>query len=97
MRRYRGVVSDNARWERVSLRPDDVIITAPSKSGTTWMQTMVAMLILGRVEPPEPIGSLSPWVDMATPPEDEVLGRLTAQRHRRFVKSHRPFDRLSVA
>lgn len=94
MRRYRGVVSDNARWERISLRPDDVIITAPSKSGTTWMQTMVAMLILGRVDLPEPIGSLSPWVDMATRSEDEVLGRLAAQGHRRFVKSHTPFDGL---
>jgi aryl sulfotransferase len=94
MRRYRGTISDNARWERIDLRPDDIIITTPTKSGTTWMQTMVGMLTFGCVELPEPIGHISPWVDMATRPDDEVLSHLASQQHRRILKTHTPLDGL---
>ena len=94
MRRYAGFVSDSARWERFDLRPDDVVISVPSKCGTTWMQTMVGMLIFGSPDLPAPIGSLSPWMDMLTRSEDEVFGILSAQSHRRFIKTHTPLDGL---
>lgn len=94
MRRYLGSVSDNARWDQVALRDDDVIITAPTKSGTTWMQTIVGMLLFGSVRLPGSIGDLSPWVDMVTRPIDEVNARLAAQTHRRFLKTHTPLDGL---
>jgi aryl sulfotransferase len=46
---YRGYIADSARWRRVSLRSDDVVITVPSKSGTTWTQTLVALLLFDGV------------------------------------------------
>ena len=94
MRQYLGSVSDNARWEEVALRDDDVIITAPTKSGTTWMQTMVGMLLFGTDRLPGSIGDLSPWVDMVTRPIEAVRARLDAQTHRRFLKTHTPLDGL---
>ena len=29
---------DSSRWERFPLRAGDVVVTPPSKGGTTWMQ-----------------------------------------------------------
>lgn len=94
MRRYLGTVSDNARWEQIALRADDVIITAPTKSGTTWMQAIVGMLLFGTDQLPTSVGELSPWVDMVTRPLEDVSARLDAQQHRRFLKTHTPLDGL---
>lgn len=94
MRRYRGSVSDSARWEGFEFRDDDIVICTPGKCGTTWMQTMVATLVFGSVELSAPVGQLSPWLDMVTRPTEEVHGRLDGQTHRRFIKTHTPFDGL---
>lgn len=94
MRRYRGSVSDNARWKGFEFRDDDIVICTPAKCGTTWMQTMVATLVFGSVELPAPVGHLSPWIDMVTRPTEEVHRRLEGQTHRRFIKTHTPFDGL---
>jgi aryl sulfotransferase len=92
LRRYRGFIADSARWERFTFRPDDVVISTPSKCGTTWMQTIVGMLLLDRIDLGAPISTISPWLDMLTRTEDEVFGRLDAQTHRRFIKTHTPLD-----
>jgi aryl sulfotransferase len=94
MRRYRGFMSDSARWERFAFRPDDVIISTPSKCGTTWMQKIVGMLLLDRTDLGAPISSLSPWLDMLIRTDEDVFGLLEAQRHRRFIKTHTPLDGL---
>ena len=95
MRRYHGFMADSARWERFELRPGDVIITTPSKCGTTWMQTIVGMLLRQRTDLP-PIGTISPWLDMQIRTEDEVFGLLEKQTGRRFIKTHTPLDGLPV-
>lgn len=77
-------------------RPDDVVITTPSKSGTTWMQTIVGMLLLDRVELGSPISTISPWLDMLIQSDEEVFGLLNAQAHRRFIKSHTPLDGIPL-
>ena len=41
-----------------------------------------------------PIGSISPWLDAKTVPEDELLALLERQRHRRFLETHTPLDGL---
>lgn len=60
------------------------------------MQTMVATLVFGSVELPAPVGQLSPWLDMVTRPVAEVHRRLATQTHRRFIKTHTPFDGLPL-
>jgi hypothetical protein len=78
------------------MRPDDVIITTPSKCGTTWMQTIVGSLLFGRVDLGAPMSIISPWLDMVIHTDDEVFGILDAQEHRRFIKTHTPLDGLPL-
>jgi aryl sulfotransferase len=92
MRRYRGFMADSARWERFALRPGDVVISTPSKCGTTWKQTIEGMLLLDRVDLGGPISTISPWLDMLIQTDDEVFGLLEGQTHRRFIKTHTPLD-----
>src|SRR3954451_9134777 len=92
MRRYRGRTSDSARWERFTFRDDDVVISTPSKCGTTWMQNIVGMLLLDRTDLGAPISELSPWLDMLLRSDDEVFGVFDAQTHRRWIKTHTPLD-----
>ena len=92
LRRYKGFMADSARWERFTFRPDDVVISTPCKCGTTWMQTIVGMLLLGRVDLGAPISTLSPWLDVLIRTQEEVFGLLDAQTHRRFIKTHTPLD-----
>jgi aryl sulfotransferase len=46
MRHYRGGLTDSERWDGFAFRPDDVVISTPSKCGTTWLQMICALLIL---------------------------------------------------
>ncbi|MDE0804787.1 MAG: sulfotransferase domain-containing protein [Acidimicrobiales bacterium] len=94
MERYRGFIADNARWDGFTFRDDDIVIATPAKCGTTWMQNIVGMLVLGRSDLGRPITEISPWLDMLTRPLDEVVALLDAQQHRRFIKTHTPFDGL---
>ena len=85
-------MADSARWERFRFRDDDIVISTPSKCGTTWMQNIVGMLVLDRVDLGAPISTLSPWLDMLIRTDEEVFGLLDAQRHRRWIKTHCPLD-----
>ena len=96
LRHYQGFFADSSRWERFRFRPDDVVISTPAKCGTTWMQTIVGMLLLDRCELGAPIGTISPWLDMLIRTEDEVFALLEAQTHRRFIKTHTPLDGLPM-
>ena len=93
MRRYRGYIADSARWEHFKMRPDDVVISTPSKSGTTWLQTIIGMLLRDTTDLPT-MGIVSPWLDMQVRTQDEVYALLDAQTERRFIKTHTPFDGL---
>src|SRR4051812_43076314 len=83
---------DSARWEGIELRDDDIIISTPSKCGTTWTQMICALLIFQDPNLPAPLTELSPWVDVQTRAVDKVHAQLAAQTHRRFMKTHSPFD-----
>lgn len=92
MRSYREADADNARWEGFAFRDDDIVISSPSKSGTTWTQLLVALLIFDGPDFPAPIGRISLWMDQRTRPVDEAHAVFAAQTHRRFIKTHTPLD-----
>lgn len=91
---YRGGLADSSRWDGFVLRPGDIVISTPSKCGTTWMQMICALLVFGTPELPDALTRLSPWLDMRLRPLPEVVRLLEAQRHRRFIKTHTPLDGL---
>jgi hypothetical protein len=54
----------------------------------------VSLLVFDSVELPQPLAHVSPWLDMLTRPLEDVVAELEAQTHRRFIKTHLPFDAL---
>lgn len=90
--RYRSFVFDSLRWDGFEFRDDDIVISTPPKCGTTWTQNLVAMLVLGTTEFERPMVEMSPWIEQTTEPIEDVVERLEAQAHRRFIKSHTPLD-----
>lgn len=87
---------DSPRWDRFVTRPGDILITTAYKSGTTWMQTIVANLLFQKEAQnggiPAPIMEMSPWVDMRIRPFEDIVAVTSAQSHRRFLKTHLPLD-----
>lgn len=96
-RLYSGVLTRPERWVAWTPRRGDILVCTPSKAGTTWTQTIIAMLLNGGPDLPRPLGAISPWVDadLGTP-EDEVAHDLAAQTGRRVVKTHTPGDGIPV-
>ena len=91
-RTYRGPITDTRRWDEFRSRPDDVFICTPAKCGTTWTQAICAALIFGRPDHGRHSGQVSPWVDANFTPVEECLAEVDAQEHRRYLKTHTPFD-----
>ena len=94
--RYTSVDEDSARWDGFPFRDGDIVISTRSKTGTTWVQMICALLIFQTPELPVPLRELSPWLDHLTAPRDEVYAQLAAQRHRRFIKTHTPLDGVPI-
>jgi hypothetical protein len=94
--RYRSADEDSARWRGFPFREGDIVISTRSKSGTTWMQMICALLVFQTPDLPAPLAELSPWLDHEIEPRDTVVDRLQAQRHRRVVKTHTPLDGLPL-
>src|SRR5262245_43774026 len=88
------VLIDSTRWHVYNHRPGDIVISTSYKTGTTWMQTIVANLLFQDGVFPGPVSMMSPWLDMTLPPLDQVAQGLEAQQHRRFIKSHLALDGL---
>ncbi|MEU0032353.1 sulfotransferase domain-containing protein [Streptomyces sp. NPDC006335] len=81
-----GVLVD--RWGAFPFRPGDIVISAPGKCGTTWMQMICALLVFQTPDLPAPLNELSPWLDDPVGIRHEVFERYAAQRNRRFIKTH---------
>jgi aryl sulfotransferase len=95
-RHFRSPVADSHRWDSFEPRDGDIVIATFPKCGTTWTQRIVDLLVW---QSPDirPFGDISPWLDATIfNPLDEDLATLKAQRHRRYIKSHLPFDALPV-
>jgi hypothetical protein len=88
--------TDSRRWEAFQPRDGDVVIATFAKCGTTWMQRIVDLLVFQSPDVRQ-FGEMSPWLDATifNPLEDD-LATLEAQTHRRYIKSHLPFDALPL-
>lgn len=94
--RYVSPEEDSGRWIDFPFRDGDIVISTRSKSGTTWVQMICALLIFRTPDLPAPLGELSPWLDHLVTPLEDVVERLAAQRHRRFIKTHTPLDGIPI-
>ncbi len=94
--RYQSLISDSARWDGFEFRDGDIVISTPAKCGTTWTQMICALLVFQTPELPLPLDELSPWLDMQTRTPQETEAIFEQQRHRRFIKTHTPFDGLPL-
>ena len=83
---------NSSAWNGFKFRDDDIVIATNGKSGTTWMQQIVAQLIFDGAEGID-VHDLSPWVDLRILPP-QAFNALEAQTHRRFLKTHLPVDAL---
>jgi hypothetical protein len=92
LKRYRTIVMDSERWEGFVFRDGDIVISTPAKCGTTWTQTICALLIFQTPDLPAPVDRISPWIDQSLRDLPGVVADLDAQKHRRFIKTHTPFD-----
>ena len=94
--RFMSADEDSARWLDFEFRGDDIVISTRSKSGTTWVQMICALLVFQTPDLPRPLAELSPWLDWLVVPKDKVFADLEVQRHRRFIKTHTPLDGLPI-
>jgi hypothetical protein len=91
-RTYLTPISDSGRWDRFALRPGDILVCTPVKSGTTWTQMLCAMLVHQSTSFPEPLNRLSRWLERHRDPLEETVAAFEAQPYRRIIKTHTPLD-----
>lgn len=84
---------DSTVWNDFRFRDDDIVIATYAKSGTTWMQQIVAQMIFNG-DPNLSVAELSPWLDLRVPSKQVKLPMVEAQTHRRILKTHLPVDAL---
>jgi len=84
---------DSTIWNDFKFRDDDIVIATYAKSGTTWVQQIIAQLLFNGEESLE-VAEMSPWLDLRVPPKEVKLPQVEAQTHRRFLKTHLPVDAL---
>jgi aryl sulfotransferase len=95
-REVHTAIMDSHRWDEFVPRSDDIVIATYPKCGTTWTQRIVDLLIFQTPEP-RPVVQSAPWLDATIfGPVEADLARLKAQTHRRFIKTHMPFDSVPL-
>jgi hypothetical protein len=95
--RRSNFMQDSGRWDGFRFRTDDIVISTPSKCGTSWVQLITALLIFQTPQLPGPLSTLSPWLDARMAAKRQVFADLDEQNHRRFIKTHTPRWGLPIA
>jgi len=93
---YSGMLTDSQRWVFYKPRVGDVVVSTPPKSGTTWMQAILALLFSGDPLVAAHPSTNSPWFDNKFDEPDEIVARLEAQTGRRHIKTHTPMNGIPV-
>ena len=77
-------------WSKINLLDSDIIISSTIKSGTTWLQQIVAQLVFeGDFD--SKLSETSLWLDtLREYSEEEIIKKISLQKHRRFFKTHSP-------
>lgn len=82
--------NNNKIWQTINMKKDDIVIASTVKSGTTWLQQIVAQLIF-KGEFNGVLNETSIWIDtLLERSEKEIIEILKNQNHRRFMKTHSP-------
>ena len=84
---------DSTIWNDLKFRDNDIVTATYGKAGTTWVQQMIAQMLLGP-DPHLAVAELSPWLDLRVPPKPVKLPVVEAQTHRRLLKTHLPVEAL---
>src|SRR4029453_7784344 len=63
---------DSTIWNDFKFRDDDIIIATYAKSGTPWMQQIIAQMLMGP-DPELEVAEMSPWLDLRVPPKEVKL------------------------
>ena len=63
---------DSTIWNDFNFRNDDIIVSTYAKSGTTWMQQIIAQMMF-RGDPDLEVATMSPWLDLRIPPKEVKL------------------------
>lgn len=96
-RDYFGPCTNTKIWDQFQLRPGDVVLSTPPKSGTTWSQAILMMLIHQQANSDRTVWKDSLWLDCNFRDQEELTRELDAQLHRRCIKSHTPFDGITYS
>ncbi|QJF52575.1 sulfotransferase domain-containing protein [Roseobacter ponti] len=96
--RYSGKITDPDRWALYAPRRGDIIVCTPAKCGTTWTQSIIALLLNGGHDLNAPVTHISPWIDadFEDAESEAAPGRLAARPGRRVIKTHTPGDGFPV-
>lgn len=94
--RYRGGITNPERWATWTPRRGDILVCTPPKCGTTWTQSILAMLVNGGPDLPAPVPVISPWVDADLGEAEAARAAIAAQTGRRVLKTHTPADGFPV-
>jgi len=94
--RYRGSLFDSARWSEIDLRPGDIVVSTPPKSGTTWALAMVYLSLHGPDARFDTLSSVAPWVDFHGGRPDTPVPKAQSVHGRRLFKTHTPLDGLPL-
>jgi len=85
---------DGPVWDELKMRDDDVVIATAYKSGTTWVQNIVGLLIHGGEEPEMSVADQSLWADLRVPPREVKHQIFDGIKSRRFIKTHLPINAI---